>query len=90
MIALKGKRKDNREATHEEKQRFYSMLLWLQQERGYASGYVAHKFKDRFGVWPRAMEDRTAEPDAVFLNWTKSRQIAWAKGKKKQEAAHAA
>lgn len=90
LIALKGKRKDSREATHEEKQRFYSMLLWLQQERGYASGYVAHKFKDRFGVWPRAMEDRTAEPDAVFLNWTKSRQIAWAKRKKKQEAAHAA
>ncbi|MGP2491076.1 DEAD/DEAH box helicase [Mesorhizobium sp. PUT5] len=90
LIALKGRRKDKREATHDEKQRFYSMLLWLQQDRGYAPGYVAHKFKDRFGIWPHGMMEHSVEPDATFLNWIKSRQIAWAKQKKKQEAAHAA
>lgn len=67
------------EATKEEKQRFYSMCLWLAKERGYKRGWAANLYRGKMGVWPRGLADAPAEPDPAFLNYEKSRRIAWAK-----------
>jgi superfamily II DNA or RNA helicase len=34
-----------------ERARWHGMLAWIAAERGYKAGWVAHKFKDRFGAW---------------------------------------
>lgn len=67
---------------HATKQSFYSQLLTLASDRGYSDGWVAHKYKEKFTVWPRGL-DRVAEPVSIEVaRWVKSRQIAWAKARK--------
>lgn len=89
LVQLNGRRKGRHEATPHDHQQFYSMLVFVQQQRGYAQGWVAHKFKERFGHWPRGLIEAPAAPDTAFLNWMKSQQIAFAKRRQK-EARHAA
>lgn len=70
-------------ATREDKQRFYGMALWIARQRGYARGWAANKYREKFDVWPRGLDEITTEPDQAFLNWEKSRRIAWANRKQK-------
>ncbi len=74
LVQLNGKRKSKASATPHSEQDVYSMLLWVQQERDYKPGYVAAKFKDRYGHWPRGLMALAKPPDAMFLNWLKSTQ----------------
>lgn len=69
--------------TKAEKQTFYGMCLWLAHERGYKRGWAANKYRDKFGVWPRGLDEALRPPDQAFLNWEKSRRIAWVKSQQK-------
>lgn len=72
--------------TKQSKQDFYGQLLSLAGERGYSDGWAAHKYKEKFGVWPRGL-DRVQIPVSMEVaRWVKSRQIAWAKSRKSAEA----
>lgn len=85
LIQIKGGKKKKGDATPHTRQQVYSMLLWIQQQREYKSGFAKAKFKDRYGDWPDGLVDWPLEPDAPFLNWLKSRQIAFAKRKQKEQ-----
>ena len=64
-----------------EKQRWHRMLLFIAMERNYKSGWAAHKFKEKFGVWPaRETYEIPLEPSREVLSWERSRRIAYAKG----------
>ncbi|MGL4559600.1 MAG: DEAD/DEAH box helicase [Afipia sp.] len=69
-------------AKREDKQAVYSQLLYVQRMHGYNDGWVGHKFKEKFGVWPRGMKDMPLPPTFEMQQWLKSRAIAWAKGKR--------
>ncbi|WP_426117280.1 DEAD/DEAH box helicase [Massilia sp. PWRC2] len=43
------------------KQEFYSELLFVANRQSYSAGWVSHKYRDYFGVWPRNL-DRTPAP----------------------------
>jgi DNA repair protein RadD len=59
---------------------FYCELKHYALERGYRSGWIAHKFKERFGYWPNGFEHlQPLEPSRATLNWIRSKLIAWAK-----------
>ena len=60
---------------------FFAELRGIARERGYKSGWAAHQFKARFGVFPpRDWNYWSAlEPSLSTRRWVKSRQIAWAK-----------
>lgn len=75
-------------ATPEDKQRWFSGLLWIGRSRGYKDGWAANKYREKIGVWPRGLDHVAAAPDAEITNWVKSRQIAFAKAKAK-ESEHA-
>jgi len=79
------KQPKQKEASKLEKQRFYSMLLWRAEKKGYEnqSGWVAHKYKDKFGVWPRGMEERRLPPDYEFDKYIKYLNIRAAKSRKR-------
>jgi DNA repair protein RadD len=71
---------------HDEADRvsFFQQLRSVQQTRGYKRGWAAHKFKDKFGTFPPwSYNDLPpiAPTDAV-LRWIKSRNIAFAKGRR--------
>lgn len=83
LIELTPQKAKSEKATREEKQRFYSMAIWLAQERGYKIGWAANKYRERFTVWPRGLDEAPIEPDQAFLNYEHSRRIAWAKSKNK-------
>jgi len=66
-----------------DRQKFYSELLFIAQARSYKSTWAAHKYRDRFGVWPRNLIETTSMPSPETARWVKSRQIAWAKTQKR-------
>lgn len=82
LIEVTGKKA---KATKEDKQRFYSMALWMAGQRGYKPGWAANKYREKFGVWPRGLEQVEAPADQAFLNYEKSRRIAWAKRKSAEQ-----
>lgn len=90
LIALKGKRRSKAEATPHSPQEVFSMLLWLQREKGYSPNYAKAKFLDRYERWPDGLYRTLLAPDAAFMNWIKSQNIRWAKGKAKTESRDAA
>ncbi|HEV7418207.1 MAG TPA: DEAD/DEAH box helicase, partial [Tianweitania sediminis] len=80
-------------ATMEDKQRWFSMLSWYAWDRGYKPGWAANKYHDKFGVWPNSVDRTMIKPDVTVMNWIRSTQIKWIKGRekaKKQEAQNGA
>jgi superfamily II DNA or RNA helicase len=64
-------------------QQFYSEILYYSRSKGYNDGWVAHKYKEKFGVWPRGLKQDPLPPSIATQKWIKSRLIAYAKGKSK-------
>jgi len=76
-------------ASMDEKQRVYSELIAIQRDRRYKKGWVAHKYRERFGVWPHhSLQWEPRLPSRETLQWVKSRMIAWAKSKKNGNGGH--
>jgi DNA repair protein RadD len=64
----------------EERSRWHAMLTYIAQERGYQRGWVAHKYKEKFGTWPAwGATVQPIEPTPEILAWVRSRMIAYAK-----------
>ena len=78
LVEVTGKRNP---ATHDDKQRFWSMALGLDHERGKGGKLAKGLYKGKFDVWPRGLIDRHIMPDQAFRNYAKSRAIAYAKSK---------
>jgi len=64
-----------------EQQEFYSELLFYAQLRGFKEGWAAHKYKEKFSVFPRGLSSTTKQTSNKTLSWIRSRQIAWSKSK---------
>lgn len=62
-----------------EKQHFYSQLLHIQQDKGYADGWTSHKYREKFGVWPKDMRKVKATPTPEVTNYLKHLAIKFAK-----------
>jgi DNA repair protein RadD len=62
------------------------MLSYIAQERGYKPGWIAHKFKEKFGRWPSTNLAYPIEPSNEVRSWVRSRNIAWAKAQQKESA----
>lgn len=76
-----GKNK-KRKATMEEKRRFFGMLEYKRREKGYAQGWSAHKYRERFSVWPNKLKDTgPIIPDREFNNYMTHLAIKWSKSK---------
>lgn len=65
--------------SQDDKQRFWSMALSVDAERGKGGKLAKGLYKGKFGVWPRGLRDRLMEPDQAFRNYEHSRRIAYAK-----------
>jgi hypothetical protein len=86
-LALYGKKAKvkERQYTMAEKQSFYSGLLWLCRERGNSEGMAAHRYREKFGVWPNQLAKVAHAPSFEVEQWDRHQRIKWAKSKKKQE-----
>ena len=70
-----------------ERLRWHAMLTHIAAQRGYRSGWVGHKFRERFGTWPALRAVAPLEPSLEVLSWVRSRAIAYAKAKEKERVA---
>jgi superfamily II DNA or RNA helicase len=62
-------------------QTFYSELLYYCKLRGYKEGWAAHKYKEKFGAFPRGLSSDMKTPSYKTLSWIKSRNIAWVRAR---------
>lgn len=67
--------------TADHKAGWHGMLAWIARERGYAAGWVAHKYREKFGNWPVTRHAIPIEPTPEVRSWIRSRMIAFAKAK---------
>jgi DNA repair protein RadD len=64
-----------------EKKTFFRELKWYANSHDYKHGWVAYKFKDKFGHFPDGYQHLTpAPPSGTTLGWIRSKQIAYARG----------
>jgi DNA repair protein RadD len=83
-LRLRAEKKREDTASEDEQAAFYAQLMGYAQGRGFASGWAAHKFREKFDVWPNSYKDVPAmQPTPKVLSWIKSRQITWAKSKRR-------
>lgn len=66
------------------KQKIYSQLLAIQGPR--ADGWVAHKYKTIFEVWPRGLEKAKADPTPELQIWIQSENIKFANSRPRPDA----
>ena len=85
LIELSAHGSGRIESTIADKAIFFAELKGFAQARGYAEGWIAHKFKEKFGTWPNDPRIRSGPaltPSLATRNWILSRQIAYAKGRR--------
>ncbi len=68
------------------KQTVYSELYSIADEHGYKSWWVANKYHEIFGVWPRGLEDIGRAPSLSVLNMVRAGMIRYSKGQKRAVA----
>lgn len=78
LVALSG----GKTASKDEKQDIWAQLRHIAVERGYKEGWAKWKYKERFGIWPRGLDDIEKPPTQLLMNWVRSRQIAFSKAKR--------
>jgi DNA repair protein RadD len=63
-----------------DRESWLAQLAFIQRERGYKPGWIAFKFKEKFGAWPPyGVTPDPQEPTREVRAWVRSRQIAFAK-----------
>ena len=73
--------------TFEERQSFYSELVYIARSKKYSINWASHKYREKFGVWPRKLTDSPKEPTIKTLNWVKYRAIAFSRANRNRKAA---
>lgn len=63
---------------------WWAMCCWKVQNAGWSPGRAAHTYREKFGSWPRGMDNLlTLPPSAEFEKFVKYRLIAYLKGRKR-------
>jgi DNA repair protein RadD len=66
---------------------WHAMLLSIGNDRGYQRGWTAHKYKEKFGVFPPwGTLPEPINPTPEVLSWVRSRAIAYAKARQRDAA----
>jgi hypothetical protein len=96
-VTRAGARKESRKYTRADKQSWWSQLLSIAYERKYEGlsgqelakkrlGWANAKYKSKFGVWPRGVDNVLAEPTREVRNWVISDNIRYSKSMKRKAA----
>ena len=87
---MPGEMQELSAATKEDKQRWWAMCRYKVAVDGWSQGRAAHTYKDKFGVWPKGLDDNQfLHPDADFDAFTTAqlkkylRKVHAIRGKKK-------
>jgi DNA repair protein RadD len=63
-----------------ERAQWHAMIAAIADERGYKAGWIAHKYREKFGFYPPwGSKPQPISPTAEVRSWVRSRIIAYAK-----------
>lgn len=82
MMELGAKKKAEKYST-EYKRDFYAQLLGYAEARGNSPGSAYYRYKEKFGVGPSMAKPAPQSPGLEVIQWVRSRNIAFAKGRAK-------
>ena len=85
LVEIDGNKR-NRTDDWAQKIAFAGQLRHYAREHGYAEGWFAHKYRERYGCWPNDPRVKHAQIVPCSFNtrqWITSKQIAWAKSKRR-------
>lgn len=80
---VEGKLSKVEKVSKECKQEWYSGLLQHAVSKNYNPGWAANQYREKFGVWPRGLQDVCIFPTKEVAGWILHKQIAWAAKNKK-------
>jgi superfamily II DNA or RNA helicase len=66
-----------------DRQQFFSELLYVAKNKNYNPNWASHKYREKYGVWPKDLEFKVEAPTINTMNWIKHRMIAYSKANKK-------
>jgi DNA repair protein RadD len=72
------------------KQDVYSMLRCYAEDRGLKDGFIAHKYRSIFGVWPKGLSPIQKQPSDMLCQWLLAERIRYSKAMQKQGGAYEA
>lgn len=81
LVAIGGKKEKQPKPKIDEKQAFYSGLLGLAAERGYSPGWCSHRYKEKFGVWPKDLQAVASFPSSAVRRFDQQRRQEYRKQK---------
>jgi len=61
--------------TMQDKQTFYSELLYIELEKNYKRGFAANNYRNKFGVWPKGLKDLPVPASEATRSYVLSRMI---------------
>ncbi len=62
VIAIEGEMVElSGTVSRESKQDFWNQMVWLQRYQGWSKGRASHTYKEKFGVWPKGLNDNTPQ-----------------------------
>lgn len=67
------------------RQEIYSGLIWIAHLKGRSEKWAAHGYREIYGTWPNRQLPESREPDPLLRSWVKSRDIAYAKAKRREQ-----
>jgi len=70
-------------ATRETKQAWWSALIATAQHRRRSMGWASHAYRERFGVWPRGLEDVSGPVPPEVRNFVVAKDIRFAKSRER-------
>lgn len=71
ISSVPGEMQELGAATKEEKQTWWSMCQYKVAIDGWSAGRAAHTYREKFGVWPRGLNDTALlRPDSEFEDFT--------------------
>ena len=69
-----------------EEQAFYSGLIDFAQRRGWNEHWADHKFREKFGVWPRGLTKDPMTPRKAVKDFVRESQKKWREQQKHVKA----
>ena len=69
----------------EQKQEFYSGLVYIGRDRGYQPGWAKNKYREKFGVWPQGMFDIPRPPTEDVWRFERAARIRYVKAREARE-----
>jgi superfamily II DNA or RNA helicase len=69
--------------SRDDKQSWWNQIQWKIRFNGWSSGRGAHVYREKFGVWPRGLDDNMPErPGVAFEKHVRAGLIRYLKGKR--------